>query len=543
MHKTPGYLDACKLRDKNLSVRAKALASLESYVEGTQYAHLPDWFSDEKPLWERAPCIVDPIVKKAIDSNGDLLLGEGRFPEVRVDGLEGEDAEKFEKAVAKVEQQSRLKAAAREVFAAGQGCGSAAAIFGVRGGRLFIETALARWCEPKLALDGSVESFEIRYPYLTVEKTEHDGERVVCMIYRRSLDATHDTKYLPAKAREDDTEPSWTVDVDTEHGLGFCPVVWFPHLRGCAAVNDFDGRAIHEHLTDEIRAHDFALSQRHRAALYAGDPQWTEIGVESGFNPTNAGRKADVPASRTGRPGDTFTGAYVEHTGSKGKARRKSPGTTWQYPGKAQEVKVQLHCLPGDALKAIDDHAKDLRTKLAQALGVVFLEAESLPNESRLSGKALESFKSPQLGRVDYYRSDFGDRFLTPAIGMLLRIALQTGLKIPGIEVVKKAVEAAGDLWAWVSPPIELLWGEYYKPSAEEEELMMRAGGEAITGGFATPKIIAKKLKGILGIRDVDAYMKELEAHSAEQQKQEQAMAEHAASLKPEPKPAAKGAA
>jgi hypothetical protein len=519
-NKVQGYDAALKILQKNLSQRAKALASLEKYVDGTQYEGLPDWFSDKKPLWERAPCIVYPIVKSAIDSNSDLLLGEGRFPSAKVDGLSGEQADGFEKAVARVVQQSRLKAAAREVFAAGQGCGSACAVFGLRKGRLFIDTLLARWCEPVLDAEGAVESVEVRYPYLAIVKDTQGNEKYVCKLYRRTIDAVNDTTYLLTDAREDGTEPDWRVDAQrtVAHELGFCPVVWFPHLKGCAAVNDFDGQALHEHLTDEIRAHDFALSQRHRAALYAGDPQWTEIGVAPGYNPTGTARKAEVPASVFGRPGERAHASYVSEPVA-GKARKKSPGTVWQYEGKATETKVQLHTLPGDALKALDDHARDLRTKLAESLGVVFLDPETLPNESRLSGKALESFKGRQLDRVNYYRSDFGDRFLLPGLGMLIRIAIHGQLKIEGLEIIKAQVAATPE-WSWHAPPIDLLWGDYFQPSGEEEELLVRAGVEAITGGIATRKVIVEKLHSVLGIRDVESYMAELEAERTKNQEE-----------------------
>jgi hypothetical protein len=543
--KTPGLVEAQKVLEKHLSARAKALGHLERYVEGTQYDHLPDWFSDKKPLWERAPCIVYPIVKAAIDSNSDLLLGEGRFPSVRVDGLTGEEAETFEKAVDKVVQQARLKAAAREVFAAGQGCGSACAVFGVRGGRLFIDTVLARWCTPTFDSEeaGAVAELEIRYPYLALEKTP-DGEKWVCKLYRRTISKTHDIQYAPATALPDGREPSWSVEREIPHGLGFCPVIWYAHLKGCAAVNDFDGRAIHEHLTDEIRAHDFALSQRHRAALYAGDPQWTEIGVEPGFNPTgNGGRKAEVQASVFGRPGETSTGAWVSEPANASKARKKSPGTVWQYPGKNPETKVSLHTLPGDALDAIDKHARDLRGKIAEALGVVFLDLEALPNESRLSGRALESAKARQLDRVNYYRADFGDKFLVSAIGMLLRIALVSGVRIPSLDIVQRVSEQSDLDWSWHSPPIDLAWGAYFLPSGDEEYLLMQAASLAKESGIATTRILVEKLRSVLGIKDVDAYMEELEAEKEEALEREQQVlaAEAQAKAAAAPKPTQKG--
>lgn len=525
MQKLPGYTEARELLEKYLSQRSKALRDLERYVEGTQYEGLPDWFSDECPLWERAPCIVYPIVKTAIDSNSDLLLGEGRFPEIRADGLEGDEADSFEKAVDKVIQQSRFKAAAREVFAAGQGCGSACAIFGVRGGRLAIETVFARWCEPQLDPEGAVVSLEVRYPYLAIVKDAGGQEKVVCKLYRRTIDAQLDITYAPATAKEDGSEPNWTVQTENQHGFGFCPVVWYAHTKGCAAYDDFDGRALHEHLTDEIRAHDFALSQRHRAALYAGDPQWTEIGVEPGFNPTGTGQRVEMPASRTGRPGDQITGGWVSETPQQQakKGRKKSPGVVWQYPTQdASKVKVELHTLPADALVAIDNHAKDLRGKIAEALGVVFIQADSLPNESRLSGKALESFKAPQLSRIDSYRLDFGDRFMLPALGMLLRIALQAKVKIQGLDIVKAA--ASGPSWSWHAPAFDLVWGAYYEPSGEDEELIVRGATEGKTAGFLTAKAAVKRIAGIYGIRDIEAYMLELQAEQAEAQAREEQM-------------------
>lgn len=541
-----GLADAAKLRDMYQSARARALESLESYVTGTQYAGLPDWFSDEKPLWERAPCVVYPIVSIAIDSNANLLLGEGRFPEFQFDGLSGEEAEKAEDAVDKLVAQSRLKASAREEFESGQGCGSSCAIFGLRGGRIQIDTVRAGWCEPKLDAEGAVTSLEIRYPYLVIEYDEQiKDERWVCRLYRRSIDATNDVTYKPAKAKEDGKEPDWVIDSEYAHGFGFCPVVWYAHMKRCAVVNDFDGRAIHEHLTDEIRGHDFACSQRHRAALYAGDPQWTEIGVEPGFNPTSKGRAAVMRPASHARPGESHLSSWEsDHPSHGGKARKKTPGGVWQYPGKNPEVKVQLHTLPGDALLAIADHAKDLRSKLAEALGVVFLDLESLPNESRMSGRAFEAVKAQQLDRIDYYRADFGDKFLRPALGMLLRIAIVKNLKIEGLDLIKSEIQKAGDLWSWHAPPIEFVWGDYFKPSGEEEELLIRGATQALTAGFMTKRAVVEKLRTVLGVRDVDAFMKELEAEQAELVKQQKDMLDHeakaTAAARPKPTPVAK---
>lgn len=539
-----GLTEALALLDRHLTVRAKRLATLERFVEGTQYDHLPNWFSDKVPLWERAPCIVYPIVKIAIDSNANLLLGEGRFPEFRFDGLEGEEAEAAEDALDKLVQQSRLKAASREEFEAGQAVGSGCSIYSYRAGRLFIDTVSAKSCVPTLDEEGAVLELEIKYPFLALEKVETE-EKWVCKLYRRIVNKTQDIIFKPAKAREDGKEPTWVVDSEIAHGFGFCPVVWYAHMRGCAVHNEYDGKAIHQHLTDEIRAHDFALSQRHRAAMYAGDPQWTEIGVEPGYNPTSKGRVAHLPNAFSPRPGTSQQSAWEsEATSFNGAARQKTPGGVWQYNGKNPEVKVQMHTLPGDALTALDNNAKDLRKKLSESLGVVFLDIESLPNESRMSGRAFESVKAQQLDRIDYYRSDFGDKFLRPALGMLLRIALVKEMKVKGLDIVQRQITAAGESWSWHSPPVDFVWGDYFKPSGEEELALMQGAKFAKDAGIATTRILVEKLRSVLGIRDVDAYMQELEKEKEEAKAEQKEMldAEAKATAAARPKPAAIGA-
>lgn len=520
----PGYAEAMQALEANLSPRATHLATLERYIEGTQYEGLPDWFSDTKPLWERAPCIVDGIVKSAIKSNSDLLLGEGRFPALAGEDLDGDEAEAFERVLARIIQKSRLRMAAREAFEAGQGSGSACAVFGVRAGRLFIDTVRARWCEPEFDADGAVSRLEIRYPYFTIVKSVGGTRVVKAMFYRRVIDGMEDVTFKPVEARADGLEPAWEADKTVAHGLGFCPVVWYAHMRGCAIVGDIDGKAIHEQLLDEVRGHDFVLSQKHRAALYAGDPQWTEVGVQPGYNPTDPVPVADVPTTLLGgKPteGNPVRGRFTTRP-NRNKARKKSPGAVWQYP---ENVQVKLHTLPGEALDALDKHARDLRAKLSEGLGVVFLDPETLLAVSTLSGRALEALRSRQLDRCDSYRSDFGDRFLLPALGMLLRIALTKRLSMPSIDVVERVIARADEQWSWHQPPLALTWGRYFRLDADEEAKQVDSVVKARDGGLSTLRAAVKKLRGVLDIKDVDAYLVELEAERRKAATEQQSIA------------------
>jgi hypothetical protein len=459
MTQIDGYEAARQAVLKNTSLRQARLENLERWVEGTQYDDRPSWWSDDKPLWERAPCIVYPVARIAIQSNTDLVLGEGRFPVFSSKPGEGEadeenglnevDSVTLDRFIVEHHRLCCFRAHCRYAFASAQACGSVLAVHGVRNGRPRADLIPAKWANPKLDALGAVTSVEIRYPYIEEFRRQNGTWAARAMLYRRVIDATRDVTYLPAEARETGAEPSWVEDtaLTVTHGLGFCPAVWYPFMRGCVPVNQVDGNAVHAGLLDEIQAHDIALSQRHRGALLS-EPQICEIGVVPGYSPTEIGSKPLVPATakggKIGPDNPELTGAGYGSP-SPGKARKKGPGYPWQYSDPS--TKVELLCYPGEALKAQDDNARDLRMKLQEALCVVFLDPESIKFASTTSGKALEAIKQKQLDRCDQYRDDLRDNFLLPSVDMQLRIAhkLGKGLRVPGVSKVLSLLQKFDD--------------------------------------------------------------------------------------------------
>jgi len=117
--------------------------------------------------------------------------------------------------------------------------------------------------------------------------------------------------------------------------------------------------------------------------------------------------------------------------------RKKGPGYVWRYPN--TETRVEYLTVPATALKVLDENARDLRIKLQEALGVVFLDPENIKFAATTSGKALEAIKQKQIDRCDQYRDDLTDNFLLPTLDMQLRIAhkLGAGLRVPGIDKVQ----------------------------------------------------------------------------------------------------------
>jgi hypothetical protein len=538
-----GAEEAQRALQANRSPRYCRLNELERWVDTTQYDHRKhDFFADTEeapPLRERRPCIAYPVVRSAIDSNVDLCFGEGKFPAiVLTDGDDGEGAEDklsedtretIDNGITKLIQAAKLKPVFRGAMVAAQACGTAVGIVGARDGVPFVELEQAKRCTAKFGPDGCVTSLEVLYPY-TVEIKQTDGTWLIeARLYRRVVDESRDVTYKPVKAPLDGRKVTWVEDPDRSvvHGLGFCPVVWYAHMVGVTTAEQVDGVPIHAHCLDEIEALDFGLSQWHRASFYAGDPLIVETGVANGrpmADGVGLGDRA-VPSSLSGGPladKNPENGSYVAaHGGHRKPARKKGPGMVWSYSSK--DSKVDILALPGDALKVIQDNCRDLREKVAESLGVVFSDPDTVRFASALSGKAQQMLRQRQLDRCDQYRDDIGDGFVIPVVQMLLRLCrtLGTGIKSRAIRDAAKASEKLGE-----KPGITLRWGDYYAPEPAEEKATAEALA-AIDKIVPLPmRIKLQKLARILDIENVDAVLEEIEAEQEEREAKAQEQAE-----------------
>lgn len=437
-----------RLFEANTSPRYQRLERIESWVKGEQYNDREcDWFDDDAPLWERKPCVVYKAVSIAIESFVDLLFGETRFPaftsrpgeEEQDDeaGLAEEASKTLDRFITKHHDLCSFQTYCREGVRAAMGTGTAVGIHGHRNGKPFAELLPAKWCTPEFDADRKVTALDIRYPYVDEYKNQRGEWAVRVMLYRRVINETQDVTFFPAEAQEDGREPEWRPDPSksVNHNLGFCPVVWYPFMRGCQPVNVIDGNAIHSTATDEIQAHDIARSQWHRCALLS-EPQYVETGVSPGYNPTGSGRMPVVPSTKFGgMPGmdNPMSGGYPTGEPNQG-ARKKGPGHVWSYPDK--DTKVTAVTTPKDALEAQHMNVSDLRLKVQEELCVVFLDPENIKFAATTSGKALEAIKQKQIDRCGQYRDDVRDGLLLPSLDMQLRIAQRVGkaLKVPLID-------------------------------------------------------------------------------------------------------------
>jgi len=539
----------------NHSPRYMRLETFERYVDGTQYDGMPGWHNDSVPLLERAPNVVEPVTQKAILSFVALCLGESRWPTVTVDQSDedgfgeqltvGEEvAAIIDRGIANIIDQAQLETVSRRALSQSMGCGTAVGICTVKDGKLSVETPRARWCNPAFdpARPGVVVELEIRYPYLHQYKDGRNNKWAVeTLLYRRVITATHDITFKPAKASENGGEPdSWSVQSSIEHGLGFCPVVWYAFDRATATVDEIDGHPIHENLLDEIDCLNRSLSQHDRAALYAGDPQPVEIGVDEDHNPAPTGRLAQPMRHYSGEsPPVKESNAKWNMGGSTAVAagvRKKGPGIVWRYPSK--DSKVSFLALPSGALDAIKQNYDDLRNQLAEALSWVRVDPGTMSGSSagafNLSGRALQWMYRRQTDRCDTIRPDFEHGFLLPALNQLLRICLSVarggdgGLYLAGLPSLaaalipfERGVERDGELVGtrWFSPPIEVKWGPYFEDTALDVAQVGKEVREDYGAGLITKETAVTRLADFYDIESPAEYvrqMEETENHHAE---------------------------
>lgn len=532
-----GAEEAARAVEANRSPRYCRMNELERWVDTTQYDHRKhDWFADTEdapPLRERRPCIAYPIVRTAIDSNVDLCLGEGKFPEIVVaDGDDdeakiGDDAREVVNAgIGKLVGKARLKAVFRCAMGAAQAAGTVAIVAGARNGVPFAEIEQAKRCTIDRDASGAVTRLEVRYPY-TVEVKGRDGKWYLeTRLYRRVIDDQSDTTYLPQKAPLDGREvTTWAADParTVTHGLGFCPVTWYTHMLAATTAEQIDGRAIHAHCLDEIEALDMGLSQWHRAAFYAGDPQLVETGADDRkpmADGVGLGNGRDIPASVSGgaySDSNPVIGYYRGGGSSGGKpARRKGPGIVWHFD--SPDADVKLLTLPGDALKVIQDNCKDLRHKVAESLGVVFSDPDNVRFASSLSGKAQVMLRQRQLDRCDQYRDDMADGLIKPVIVTMLRVCRALGAGIRSRAIRKAAAALADD----GSTELEVKWGSYYAPDPAEQKAIAEflAAADAVIPVPDAVKV--HKLARALEVEDEQQLLEDVEAERESRMTREQ---------------------
>jgi hypothetical protein len=564
-----------KLVDAPKTPRAFELEYLQSVFEGKQYAGRPSFFTDAVPLQERAPCVVYKLPAVGIESNVAFAMGEGRFPTVL--SFSSENDKLFDDDLGISEKESptvdsfnrslidlgRLEQVFRHAYRMGQAARSVAIVLGFRAGLPFADLVWSKLCTPKFEdpLDRTkCTSLEIRYRY--TEKWRDPfvtGGKWWTRVfeYLRTIDDVADTEYWPAAIWDDRdagvVAGSSPVKTSIAHGFGLCPVHWYARNRESCVGSDPDGKALTDGVCELIEQLDLALSQRHRAAIYAGDPQTVLIGVSADDVIGNEGRKARPNISAAdmganGRPKGQWAEAMYGG-GSSDTALRRGVGEVWRIQD--PQGKALLLTLDGDALKCLDDDAKDLASKACDGLGITLVDAALFKGAGDLSGRTLAFIFSKQINRVSQDREDLGRCCILPVLNLFYRMLLSrpTGVYLPGLKKVLPILRrfympVEGGQTVWFCPRLKLKWGDYFEPSDLDESTRTTTAIAAYEAKLITVKTAVEHVRAVFQIGSVDQYVDALKKEVQEKAAADAAAlhdamgalgAENAAGAKPKP--------
>lgn len=512
--------------------RYKKLDRLERYAKGTQYEGRPSFWNNDVPLQERAPYLRAPIAERAIRGHADLCLGEGRFPRITTHvseddssfdpngGLSKEQSQIVDRFIAAIVEQAALTSVAVDAMTNGLECGSTVAIARVTDEQeLAVDIEFAKHCTPTY-VKGKLVKLDIRYPYIVEIEKKLPGEKVVwnceCRLYRRTIDETNDTTFIAGKASETGGDPdSWTPDPEQTfaHGLGFVPVVWWRRGKKRTTAAEIDGVAPHATLLDEIDGLNFSLSQRHRAARYAGDPQICEYGVES---------EDDVKAPM-GREARTMFSGDGDHPRNKsiildhkGKPMRaKGPGSIWTYT--SPTAKCEYLTLPAGALDSLVGDIREIYSMIRDALGYVDLDPANVKQGADLSGRTIEWLYQNAINFCNRLRLDFADNFLIPLVSMLLRFVSVKHtsvemLRLPGFAKAAPIVSQFESEGRWQPTAMKCVWGRYFGMSEADMKAKQDRVLAALEGGVITRQTAIEEIATLYPtIGDPAAYLEALE--------------------------------
>lgn len=520
---TPAQRDLARfteeLRRQGESPRYWRINALEAWYCGTQYEGRPSFWSQDVPLRERSPVVQSQFARSATQRLATLVFGDRSFPRIKVETegyrttLSTQERDALQALVDDIARSLALSKRMREVLTEGLKCGAACVLVGLVEGRPTMRLLPTKWCTPALRPDGSVESLTIEYKH----PSPHDPS--LWLWHRREITARADRTYASVEVVEGQP-PRWGDYTETP--LECCPVVWVRNdAEATASPDQIDGHALIEGLEDEIEALDFELSQLYRNALYNGEPQLVQIGVD-GDAPMVAsqGRTANEGGfSWLNSVAPGWLRPLANGSGGGASAMKKAPGKLWKLPQGGDAKMVES---TGAGAAIIAGAIKELRRVLTDASGVVLFDVDSAGGGD-LAARTLAMLHAPMIDHADNLRVEYGDA-LVRILDMMLRVLSGTLATSQG--VLLRTYDAASPALArlygvgpdrarrWLGPSLSLAWGAYFEPSAADrqsavETAMKASGGQPVLSHRAAVASVAS----LFGVVDVDA---EAEATASE---------------------------
>ena len=451
---------------------------------------LPPGFYDAGatfPLKFRQPTAPCHLVPTIVDRFTSMLFSESNHPQFAVEG--DPDAEDY---IHEICESSRLWSACVQARTHGGAMGACCVGFAFIDGRPVIEVYDPRWVAPKFR-DRTMRELlkiEIRHMYEEEERDESGVYVNTAYWYRRTIDETSDTLYLPAPVGYGE-EPEWIVDRQVEHGFGFCPVVW---TQNNPLQDSLDGDPDCQRAYKNIEAMDAILAQGHTGVLSNCDPTLV-ISSDAELDSISKGSGNAIKLPN----GDAH---YLEIAGSGPDAAVKM----WQL----------------------------YRTMSLESTQCVLDQGGS---EVQKTAEEIRKSYSSMIARADGFREQYGQRLVLPLMSKIMRAVdrLAKGkLNADGdierqvLALNPKAVKRAdGDGYDFVerqpgvSRAFSLKWPKYFEIPVGDTQVAVQAASGALNSGLIDREHAIKFVSEFFRVEDVRGLAAKIEAEIEAQQAQQ----------------------
>lgn len=234
----------------------EARSKLE-HDELTQGGVIPPGYYDagqDAPLSFRKPTAPYYLPKVIVDRFTAMLFSAKRHPRLTSPDPVTEDW------LTGFAEATRLWAKMIQSRRFGGAMGSVALSFKFVEGRPIVEVFDPRWCDISYSDRdaGRVDMCEVRYQYSAEVRQEDGTWETAHYWYRRILTLTLDTVWPKVEVGRE--EPNWDKErhIETEHGMGVCPVYWIQNLP---VLDSVDGDPDCQGVMDTTEAIDALTSQ------------------------------------------------------------------------------------------------------------------------------------------------------------------------------------------------------------------------------------------------------------------------------------------
>jgi len=465
----------------------------------------PGWYV---PMKRRRPSARYDMGRLIVSRLTAMVFGEGRFPELTVDG--DEEAEDYVKALV---EASRLPARIVEARNLGGAVGTACMSFAFKRGNPRVEVHNAKtitvlsWAdEDERVCKAVLKAYA--YPREVFDPSSGKIKRVN-YYYARYWDEKREIVWKPiphsvAQTQRWQAYPSTSV----EHNFDFCPFYW---IQNIAESDQADGASDYEGLTENFDQINQLLSAKVR-------------GVKANCDPTLVVR--------------------MDPSMNDGSSVRKGSDNAIFAPGGADYL-----TLDAGAMAAAAQTMEKLRQYSSDVAGVVLADVEEVSGTAQ-SAQAMRIIYAPMLAKCDLLREQYGTFGLKRIILGMLEAARklkeevvvdpQTGETIANaIHLPPKVVETEDpedpahtthekkERVPGESSDLTLNWAPYFQPTwgdiKQATEAVLQANGNKAT---ISQKTGISSVADMYGITDVEEELRliELEADAAVKRAQEAAI-------------------